>query len=399
MEKNIFRQANPPTDSPSRIKKGVRPMTALNFFTGLFFMFIPSLILASPLPPVYGVNHQTKECAEFFMGDECVACRLPDGWVVIGRGMKNLCPGGYKTVKVRSVCFPQKNPFCCSKGHSGAPGNCKDLVINEKEKKCAFLDNIEKCRVIPEGWQRPRGENVCPFEGYRWLGNLLTCLDEFAPPMINGMRVDWCLSWGTDCGQAAADYYCQKEGYARAETWHMEKVEPTFMMGDGKTCSGKGRCDGFSFIRCVDKKRTAAKEVHFVLDSLKPQIENILKQCLSDAIVDAKGTTLIAQCDTRKFKIPPEDIPQDIEMKGWSSPSGDVIPNPKGIVIELSVLPGEKSMGQKSAGSFRKKYWNLYRQDYPIRNRDEHIWIELYYGKEVDMELLKRIKAIVESVQ
>lgn len=228
------------------------------------FVLLCSLVLypvsawiafAAPAIPEYGANHATKECSLFYMGDECVGCRMPQGWVSLGAGVKDLCPEGYKKVEASPQCFASKSPFCCTKGHSGSPGNCKDLVINEKEKKCSFVDDIEKCSNLPEGWQRPEDELACPSLSYGWLDTLLACPGEYAPPLIKGMRVDWCLTWGTDCGQAAADHFCKAQGYARAETWRWEHVEPTIVQGDGNQCSGKDRCGGFSFIRCTQENR------------------------------------------------------------------------------------------------------------------------------------------------
>ncbi len=230
----------------------------------LFFLILSSLMLypisawiafASLAMPEYGVNHATKECSVFYMGDECIACRMPQGWASLGAGVKDLCPEGYKKVEIKPVCYPQKNPFCCTHGHSGAPGNCKDLVINEKGKKCSFVDDIEKCVKLPPGWQRPQGELACPSLSYGWLERILACPGEYAPPLVNGKRVDWCLTWGTDCGQPAADHFCKSQSYGRAETWRWEYVEPTVILGDGKECSGKVRCGGFSFIRCTEANK------------------------------------------------------------------------------------------------------------------------------------------------
>jgi len=215
----------------------------------------PSLCPAVPALPEYGVNHSARECGQFFMGDECVACRMPEGWTSLGVSARDICPQGYTKVEVRAECFPQKNEFCCTRGHSGAPGNCSDLVINDRQRLCAFVDDAKKCGELPAGWQKPTGTPACPFPGYTWQKGLLACPGEYAPPLVNGARVDWCLIWGADCGQPAADYFCNKQGYARAETWRKEPAETTFIIGDGTSCSGAGRCDGFSFIRCSKTSR------------------------------------------------------------------------------------------------------------------------------------------------
>jgi hypothetical protein len=77
----------------------------------------------------------------------------------------------------------------------------------------------------------------------------------FEPPFSDGQRVDICLNWGSGCGQAAADAYCQKAGFARAAEFTVAEdigaATPTLVMGDGKLCS-EAFCDGFAMIRCAN---------------------------------------------------------------------------------------------------------------------------------------------------
>lgn len=228
-------------------------MKSLSILIVLYFHFTVAVVFSAPVPHQYILNKATRECSKFYAGDECVSCEVPRGWTIMPSSSRFECPEGYKEVEIKPTCHPQKNSFCCTQGHSGAPGNCQDLVLNDRKRKCAFVEDINKCSRLPEGWQRQRGESVCPFPGYEWLGGLIACPDEFIPPMMNGMRVDQCLTWGKDCGQPAADYFCQRQRYAGADAWRWEHVEPTFIQGDGQVCKNKG-CGGFSFIRCVGKK-------------------------------------------------------------------------------------------------------------------------------------------------
>ncbi len=139
---------------------------------------------ASMAMPVLGVNHETKECVEFFTGDECVYCELPSGWKALGDFRDANCPEGYavlETFSVDSVCTSAKIDFCCTINHSGAGGDCEDLVVNDVEKKCAFVEDIAECEKLPAGWQSaPIDEflgRLCPSYdyGYEWLEDYLKC--------------------------------------------------------------------------------------------------------------------------------------------------------------------------------------------------------------------------------
>jgi len=77
----------------------------------------------------------------------------------------------------------------------------------------------------------------------------------FEPPLVDGKRVDLCLHWGSDCGQPAADAFCQKSGFSKAaefkEAYDIGAQSPTLVLGDGKLCA-EAYCDGFAMIRCTN---------------------------------------------------------------------------------------------------------------------------------------------------
>jgi len=77
----------------------------------------------------------------------------------------------------------------------------------------------------------------------------------FEPPLVDGKRVDLCLHWGSGCGQAAADAFCQKSGYSKAtefkEAPDIGAQSPTLVLGDGTLCA-EAYCDGFALIHCVN---------------------------------------------------------------------------------------------------------------------------------------------------
>jgi len=139
-------------------------------------------VAAEPQPPKVVVNHDTQECGEIFGGDECMDCfPAPEGWEVLGYTLEATCPEGYTTVEVDYVCQAFKDPFCCTEGHSGADGDCEDMVINESAKQCAFVDDIDDCN-LPRGWSA-RPQDVSPYDWtcayglYTWVDGL-DCLSQ-----------------------------------------------------------------------------------------------------------------------------------------------------------------------------------------------------------------------------
>ncbi len=121
-------------------------------------------LLAAPQPPKLVVNHETKQCAEIFGGDECMDCDPPPGWEILGYVDQHECPADYTFVEdLDYTCQGFKDEFCCTEGHSGAAGDCEDLIVNHRTDQCAFVDDITDC-ALPQRWEK-RSDNVDP---YRW---------------------------------------------------------------------------------------------------------------------------------------------------------------------------------------------------------------------------------------
>ena len=156
----------------------------LLFLCTIFLISDWQIAIAEPMPPKLVVNHETQECAEIFGGDECMDCLPPDGWEVLGWSYQAQCPEGYTFTEVEENCIPFKDEFCCTEGHSGAAGDCEDMVINRVTFKCAFVDDINACK-LPLGWGAkpedvPVYEWECP-SMYDWVDNV-DCRSEPAVP-------------------------------------------------------------------------------------------------------------------------------------------------------------------------------------------------------------------------
>jgi hypothetical protein len=146
-----------------------RPVLKLTILFLLLF-FSAGSVFVEMMPLRIAVNHEEKQCAEFGCGDECSDCLLPEGWQVLGYSFNTECPADYELVEIEVVWVPLANEFCCTPGHSGMPGDCRDVVTHSAAMQCAFgRDVIRQCGSLPFGWQQHESE--CPIY-YQWAGEI-----------------------------------------------------------------------------------------------------------------------------------------------------------------------------------------------------------------------------------
>lgn len=78
-------------------------------------------------------------------------------------------------------------------------------------------------------------------------------VEEFIDPLLEGIRLDWCLTRGADCGEPVAYQWCINHGYSKPIYWIKDKnigqQSPTIMLNSRDTCYKKD-CDGFRSIIC-----------------------------------------------------------------------------------------------------------------------------------------------------
>jgi len=138
-------------------------------------------VSAAPAPPKVVVNHETRQCAEIFGGDECMDCNPPEGWEVLGFSPPAACPADYTLVEIEPICTHFKVEFCCTVGHSGVHGDCRDMVVNKVARRCAFVEDVENCR-LPARWNAKPADVEerdweCPYDLDRWTDDV-ACVEE-----------------------------------------------------------------------------------------------------------------------------------------------------------------------------------------------------------------------------
>jgi hypothetical protein len=137
----------------------------------VFVFLLAGLAFAAPMPLQTIVNHDLKQCSSFLPGDECMDCTPPEGWEILGFGES--CPENYTTVNERTSgnCRGFEVEHCCTEKHSGASGDCHNMVKNDLTKECAFMTDAQNS-TLPSGWVKmPKNASsynwLCPL-GYIW---------------------------------------------------------------------------------------------------------------------------------------------------------------------------------------------------------------------------------------
>lgn len=182
----------------------------------------------------------------------------------------------------------------CRKGNEGKVSKrTTDRAIRERDQKLQQCTSWRKgsCKKYAETAVAQNDQNMqkdCGFCGPRWQSNYENhyqwCLAQKQPERdaetksrakllrqcqgvsksgkrtffescYNNYRLDNCLNYAVNstCKKPAADKFCESKGYKEASQFTLEKVRPTFTMGDNRICDADF-CAGFSKISCIGYK-------------------------------------------------------------------------------------------------------------------------------------------------
>lgn len=185
---------------------GLVVLTAL----AALILMLAGPVMAAPMPQQMIVNNDSMQCARFLPGDECMDCTPPEGWDILGPYTS--CPEGYTLVTVNGICKGIEREHCCTEKHTGASGDCTNLIKNDLAKECAFVANASNGTGI-DGWQRmPENATssswVCPLD-YTWTTLAATIPDaaeQFGPVNVVSVKND-------------ADYHVTSGNYVSGWTW------------------------------------------------------------------------------------------------------------------------------------------------------------------------------------
>ncbi|MEX3006917.1 hypothetical protein [Hoeflea sp. TYP-13] len=144
----------------------------------------------------------------------------------------------------------------------------------------------------------------------------------FSTPTINGVRLDWCKHWGSQCGAPAAELFCQQNGYARAVRFSIDPGlgafgVPTVVFGDGRLCRA-AICSGFRAITCAKPAPVEAKKPEQPKEPAGGQIVGAPKKIPGPAM-----KTVVVDPDTTRFRFPKiKDVRVDW-CRNWGRECGE----------------------------------------------------------------------------
>jgi hypothetical protein len=76
----------------------------------------------------------------------------------------------------------------------------------------------------------------------------------YLKPKIGSYRVDWCLTYGNNCGKPAADAFCKSKNHGSARSFSFDEnignTGPTKTVGSDAAICNQAMCDGFKSIQC-----------------------------------------------------------------------------------------------------------------------------------------------------
>lgn len=69
-------------------------------------------------------------------------------------------------------------------------------------------------------------------------------------PLFRGSRIDWCLTWASNCGDPAATVACKLAGFRRAApgAFAYTITSPTIVLGTDDVCTGA--CGALEWVGC-----------------------------------------------------------------------------------------------------------------------------------------------------
>ena len=173
-------------------------------------------------------------------------------------------------------------------------------------------------------------------------------MQDFSNPTIRDFRLDFCRNFGANCGQPAADLFCQELGFDAAAFWlPAGPVDgQTLIFGDGRLCTGPG-CLAFSLIRCFAATVPAAPPPPPIVPPADP--------------VAAPPAPIVPEVGPAAVPIPEPPVATPVPRPAFAEPPAtliEIVPfaiagfNPLAVAIDRLVFLDERGAYPEGAALF-----------------------------------------------
>ena len=138
------------------------------------------------------------------------------------------------------------------------------------------------------------------------------------------------------------------------------------------------------------------KAPHPTLQALKLEIEKIAKESMPGAKAQFVNDTLVAEYKTRPYM-----VHTHLKTGEFAETSHEQTgPSAEGIMLRLYVGHGKEYLGERVIRQdFHETYWMEYLDARAIKDKNEHVWMELAYGFKADPKTVDALKAAVAGVE
>ena len=114
-----------------------------------------------------------------------------------------------------------------------------DTDLKKKNDKNKTAQDIAQEKGHTNSYEFLKSEHLNKFPQYK-----------YNPPFFKGYRLDWCYTWGKECGEVAAKKWCESQGYSQMLGFDKEgNIGRTIILSDSKKCTHE-RCGSFDYIEC-----------------------------------------------------------------------------------------------------------------------------------------------------
>jgi hypothetical protein len=237
-------------------------------------MFVVSLAVTLMMMAVYaGLVHAQATCRQGYVWREA----FPGDYVCVTPATRTQAAYDNSQANARIDPGGAYGPDTCRQGYVWREARPSDHVcVTPATRTQTAADNLQASARVANA--SPSGDRT--YNQPRYLDD----------------RLDWCLTFGANCGRPAAEAFCHRRRFEDVVVYRAEVVGTsarTRTIGSSQVCSGQSFCTAFAYITCtrpIPNSRVFANPTwnEYRLDACLQWATNCGKPA-ADAFCRAKG--------------------------------------------------------------------------------------------------------------